>query len=124
VFNTIIYNWKNTWRYSAGINYNIPDQWKLRAGVAFDQTVVRNQADREARLPDSDRLWLAAGARYRPNGPCLLVKTCWIDVALSYVRPKDAPVDRNNGSTERFGLLSGSFSSDVFIIGLQATAPF
>jgi long-chain fatty acid transport protein len=118
------YNWRDTWRLSAGANYSLRD-WKLRAGIAWDQTVVTDDVYRDARLPDADRLWLALGARYAPSGKCLLTDRCWYDFSLTYVQPRDATlVNRNNGSTATYGLLNGSYASRVLIIGLQATLAF
>ena len=50
-------NFKDTWRFAAGVNYQYSDKVVLRAGVAYDQSPV-NDTDRSARLPDNDRTWL------------------------------------------------------------------
>ncbi len=39
---------------SAGANYWVNDQWKLRCGIAWDQSPVQD-AERTPRLPDADR---------------------------------------------------------------------
>ena len=57
-------NFKDTWRFSAGVNYQYNDKTVLRAGVAYDQSPV-NDIDRSARLPDNDRTWLTIGGRYK-----------------------------------------------------------
>jgi long-chain fatty acid transport protein len=57
-------NFKDTWRYAAGVNYQYSDKVVLRAGVAYDQSPV-NDTDRSVRLPDSDRTWLSVGTRYK-----------------------------------------------------------
>ena len=43
-------NFKDTWRYSAGVNYYYDEKTVLRAGVAYDQSPVNN-VDRGPRLP-------------------------------------------------------------------------
>ena len=60
---TLPTNWSDTWRFSIGANYIHDARWKFRLGLAYDQTPT-NDADRTARLPDEDRLWVAFGAQY------------------------------------------------------------
>ncbi len=52
----------NAWRVGVGGEYAASERWLLRAGVAYDTTPVQD-AYRTPRLPDSDRTWLAFGAR-------------------------------------------------------------
>ncbi len=63
--NSLSYNFQDTWRVGLGANYQYNDQWKLRVGTAWDQSPVKSAADRTMTLPDSDRLWLAFGAKYK-----------------------------------------------------------
>jgi long-chain fatty acid transport protein len=46
-----------------GASFALSEQIALRAGVAFDETPVPD-ATRGPQLPDSDRTWLAVGARW------------------------------------------------------------
>ena len=43
-------NFKDTWRYSAGVNYYYDEKTVLRAGIAYDQSPVNN-VDRWAASP-------------------------------------------------------------------------
>lgn len=65
--NSLSYNFRDTWRIGVGANYQYNDAWKFRVGTAWDQTPVRSPADRTMTLPDSDRIWLAFGAKYKIN---------------------------------------------------------
>ena len=56
-------NFKDAWRVAVGANYRLDEQWKFRAGLAYDQSPVQD-AYRTSRLPDADRTWLALGAQY------------------------------------------------------------
>ena len=57
------HGWRDTWRLSLGGEHrHVP--WTLRAGLAWDQSPVRDAAHRYPRLPDADRTWLAAGLGY------------------------------------------------------------
>lgn len=119
LLNQVVYDWQDTWRFAAGVNYGGISGWLLRAGIAYDQSVIRNDANRDPRLPDSARVWLTAGARHG------LQADTWLDVAVSYVQPKDAPlVGHNNGSTAAYGLLNGDYRSRVAIVSLQVTKSF
>lgn len=72
-------NWTNTVRYSVGMNYQLNEQFKLRAGVAYDGSPV-STANRTPSLPDNDRLWLSGGLNWK------LSPKNSVDLALSYVK--------------------------------------
>jgi long-chain fatty acid transport protein len=107
-------NFRDTWRASVGANYRYSDTWTFRGGLAYDQSPVR-EADRTPRLPDNDRTWVALGVQYRYS-PQIAV-----DLAYSHIFIKDPTINQNAGSTAANGLISGTYSSDVNIVGLQLT---
>lgn len=76
---TLSYNFEDTWRVGIGANYILNDAWKLRIGTAYDKSPVKNDADRTMTLPDSDRTWLAFGARYT------LSKETSVDLGYSHI---------------------------------------
>jgi long-chain fatty acid transport protein len=114
VLSTTPENFRNTWRGSIGANYRYNDTWTFRGGLAYDQSPVRDEF-RTPRLPDNDRTWLALGAQYKfsPN--------LSLDVAYAYIWVKDPNINQNEGSTAANGLISGSYKSNVNILGLQLT---
>lgn len=57
-------SWRETWTISFGADYYLNENWTLRAGTAWDQSPVRNKYHRTVRIPDSNRVWLSAGASY------------------------------------------------------------
>ncbi len=73
------YNFKDTWRLGLGAGYQMNEKWKLRFGVAWDEAPVQRAADRTMTLPDSDRTWLALGARYTLN------RNASIDVGYAHI---------------------------------------
>lgn len=106
------WNFKNTWRISGGANYHYSDKWVFRGGIAYDQS-PSNDTDREPRLPDNNRTWLALGAHYNwtPN---------WeFDVAYAYIFVQDPSLNQNGGSAAANGLVKGSYNSSVNILGAQ-----
>ena len=58
--------WRDTNFYSVGTSYMLDEQWKLRLGLAYDQSAVRLQ-HRTPRIPDTDRVWYSAGLGYQYN---------------------------------------------------------
>ena len=114
VLQTTPENFRNTWRGSVGANYRYSDAWTLRGGLAYDQSPVRD-AQRTPRLPDNDRTWVALGAQYKYS-PAIAVDFAW-----AYIFVRDPSINQNEGSTAGNGLISGSYKSNVNIVGLQLT---
>jgi long-chain fatty acid transport protein len=110
-------NFKNVWRVSAGANYYVDDNWKLRGGIAWDQSPVQD-AERTPRLPDADRFWLAGGAQYT------YAKQWKFDVGLAYEWVQSGSTNQNAGSTQQFGLIKGDYDVSAFILGGQVSYSF
>jgi long-chain fatty acid transport protein len=104
-------NWKDTYRYSVGVNYHYSNKLTLRGGVAFDQRAASDEF-RTARIPDEDRTWLAFGAQYR------LSERSRIDVGYAHLFVKDASLDE--GAIN----LSGTYDASVDILSAQLTVNF
>ncbi len=111
-------NFKDTWRYSVGVNYNYDEKTVLRAGVAYDQSPVNN-VDRGPRLPDNDRTWLTIGGRYKYSSALNF------DVAAGYIFVKDPSINSTAGvlglppSIAATGLVNGEYSNHVIIVSGQ-----
>ncbi len=108
-------NWRNTVRVSAAVNYRYNDTWKLRAGVAYDQTPVVSEF-RTARIPDADRTWLAFGAQYKPTR-----QDTW-DFGYAHLFVRDASI--NKAEPPVGGTLIGNYSNDVNILSVQYSRSF
>jgi len=111
---TFAFNFDNTWRASIGANYKLDGAWTLKFGVAYDQTPVPNAESRTVRLPDSDRYWLSAGAKYRlsPSGV--------VDFGYTFIKARDASIDSNQGTGPiGAGLVNGSYKASVHLLGVQ-----
>lgn len=59
-------HWRNSWLASVGADYRINTKWTVRGGLAYDQTPTQD-AYRDPRIPDADRVWLSLGASYKAN---------------------------------------------------------
>lgn len=109
--------WEDTWRYAVGATYQLNDQWKLRGGVAYDETNVPDST-RTARLPDSDRTWVAIGAQWKPGG-------AWVvDVGYAHLFADDATLNQNDGNAVARGFLIGEQTSAVDIVSAQVAYKF
>jgi long-chain fatty acid transport protein len=103
--------WHDTWRYAVGATYEVRGGITLRAGVAHDQTPVPD-ATRTPRLPDSDRIWTAFGARW-DRGPLT------VDFGYAHLFGDTVPMDQNGGNAVAAGVLRGKQVADVEVMGLQ-----
>jgi long-chain fatty acid transport protein len=79
-------NYRNTWSASAGAEYQLTPQLKLRGGVKVDQTPTIN-GFRDTRVPDGNRTWVSAGLNYK------LAENVGVDVGYSHIFLKSEPID-------------------------------
>ena len=110
-------NFKNVWRVSGGANYYLDDKWKLRGGIAWDQSPVQD-AQRTPRLPDADRFWLAGGAQYTYD------RNWKFDVGVAYEWVQSGSSDQNAGSTAQYGLIKGNYDVSAWLVGAQVSYAF
>lgn len=114
------YNFKDTWRYGIGLNYQLNDQWKLRTGIAYDEAPVKSDADRTMTLPDSDRTWLSFGARYS------LSKASSVDVGYTHLFFKNASTSRAVAptGTPTYQTIRGDFDTSADLFSVQYNQKF
>lgn len=114
--------WRNTYRISFGANYRYSDKWKIRMGIAYDQTPVKDEL-RHPSLPDSDRTWLTVGAQYQLN------PNARVDFGYAHLFIKDGSILDNGGSPQPTnslvrGVLTGNYSNSTDILGVQYSQSF
>ena len=83
-------NYKNSWSYAIGVDYDITPVWTMRGGVQIDKTPTRD-GFRDARVPDADRINFALGTSFK------VTESITLDAAASYLDLKDATIDRPGG---------------------------
>jgi len=111
-----IENWRDAWRFAGGANYKHSEQWKFRAGIAYDETPV-SDVYRTVRIPDNNRTWLALGVQYH------LSPQTAIDLGYAHVFFRSGSI--NQVFPPRSGLnVTGFFKDAVDIVGLQYTHSF
>ncbi|MEW5755778.1 MAG: outer membrane protein transport protein [Pseudomonadota bacterium] len=110
-------DWDNSWRYALGVNYQLNDQWLLRAGAALDQSPIPNAEHRTPRIPDSDRRWLAIGASYKSS------ERLSFDVGYAHLFVSDTKINNTLEVKPPFDALNatlkGEYESSVDILSVQ-----
>jgi long-chain fatty acid transport protein len=109
-------NWDSAWFYALGVEYQADDHWTLRAGTAFDGTPVPD-ATRGPRIPDNDRTWIAAGARYHASD-------C-VDVSFStshlFLPSSDVHLTQLVAANAVRGNLDGRTKGSVDVVAVQVS---
>jgi long-chain fatty acid transport protein len=115
----------DSWRVGLGVNYQLNGQWKLRGGIAYDNTPVKDEF-RTPRLPDTDRTWLGIGAQYAMS------KQLVIDFGYVYIFAKDGssnlpnidPAPPSGFRASPKGTLVGNYEANVNILSAQVRYSF
>lgn len=115
-------DFKNSYSLALGAEWKQTDDLTLRTGVQFDQTPTTD-AERNARIPDSNRYLLSLGATYALN------KNFAIDAAATHIFMNNANVNLTDtiyGGTAAAttNLLQGSSENMINIVSLQANVKF
>ncbi|MDO7843795.1 OmpP1/FadL family transporter [Sphingomonas immobilis] len=84
-------NYRDTWSFAGGVDYDISPKLTLRAGVQHDQTPTSN-GNRDARVPDNNRWNFSGGASYN------LSERFTIDAAATYIAIDDAVINRTTAA--------------------------
>ena len=108
---------KDTWRVALGANYQLNEAVKLKFGIAYDQTPIKDAEHRLTSLPDNDRTWFSAGVQWKPS------KTSVLDVGGAYLYVRDAAIN-NAGTSPVQGLVKGSYDDSAWILGAQYSMAF
>jgi long-chain fatty acid transport protein len=112
-------DFRDTWRIAVGANYKLNDAWKLKVGLAYDQTPVKGATSRLVSLPDNDRTWFSLGAQWKPS------KATTLDFGAAYLLVKDAPVDNNqNSALTGNNRVTGTYDNSAVILGAQFSMAF
>jgi long-chain fatty acid transport protein len=113
------FDFRDAWRVALGLNYHRSSNWTFKGGLAWDQAPVTD-SNRTVRLPDTDRVWLAIGAKYRFG------KSSAIDVGYAHLFVSDADIDRTRTQfgTALSTTVNGSYDTSIDIFSVQLTYTF
>lgn len=109
-------NWRDTNFFALGASYQIDDQWKLRLGVAYDESAVK-KADRTPRIPDSNRIWYSAGLNYQYS------ENLTFDMAYTVIQAKEATVDLADVPGKQRGV-HAEYTNSVKLWGISLNYKF
>ncbi len=117
-------NWEDTVTTSIGINYHVNNSWTVRAGYSHDESPVPD-ADRTARIPDSDRDWITFGASVQTGN------NMTIDFGYAHLTGDDASIGETTviagpptSPVVVRSALSGSYEGSADIFGIQLQKRF
>ncbi|MBS1143969.1 MAG: transporter [Proteobacteria bacterium] len=103
------FNYDNSWRFAWGAGYKATDAAKLKFGIAFDRTPVRNEY-RSPRVPDNNRLWLSVGGQWNAGSYGK------VDLGYSYLYVMDPSISQPG--------LQGKYDASAHILGMQYSVGF
>lgn len=114
---TLEADFQDTWRVALGANYTLNDALKLKFGVAYDESPVKDKQRRLTSLPDNDRTWFTVGGQWKLDA----AKT--LDLGVAYLYVPDTKIDNDQTAAGR-GRVTGEYSSSVWIVGAQYSIAF
>lgn len=110
-------DFRDSTRVAVGVNYQYRGDLKLKFGLAYDQTPVKDASTRLVSLPDNDRTWLSAGAQWNVG------KDAVLDLGATYLLLKNSQID-NNQLVDGRGRVTGEYSANAWIFGVQYSRAF
>lgn len=107
------FEWRDTYFAALGAEFKLNDAWKLRGGVAYDETPT-SLAHRTPRLPDANRIFYSVGATWTMSDA--------FDVNFAYTRinPRDPKIDTTSGGSR----VAGDFDGNANLFGVSAQYRF
>lgn len=114
----VIGNWDDGWFFSAGLEYDYSPALTLRGGIAYEISPIQDATQRLLPLPDTDRVWLSAGASYQYS------ETTSFDFGYSHVFFEDGGIDRGllSDPGDDFPRFTADVenSANIFSVGMKS----
>lgn len=111
----VVGQWDDGWFFSAGLEYDYSPLLTLRGGVAYERSPIQEAEQRLLPLPDSDRVWLSAGATYKYSEHTTL------DFGYSHVFFEDATLDRGLLANDDVRFTADvENSANIFSVGMKS----
>jgi long-chain fatty acid transport protein len=108
------FEWQDSYFAAVGAEYKLNDSWKLRGGVAYDESPTSIE-HRTPRLPDANRLFYSVGATWAMSDA--------FDLNFAYTRiePRDPKVNTPTGG---LGRVVGDYDGNANLFGVSAQYRF
>lgn len=115
-------NWHDSYQFALGGLYQVSDEWRLRSGVAWEQSVVSSY-HRALVMPDAERTWLTFGAGYQ------VTSNVSIDAGLAYIMGKKASIAEPTDLADQeqaafYGAFTGYSKTTAWLVGIQSSYTF
>ena len=106
-------DFKDVWSYAAGSEYQVTPAFTLRAGFMIEDSPV-NDAFASPRIPDGDRLWLAAGFSSQVS------ERADLHFGVNYVLNETREIDQSGAAPENLlrGSAAAEIDSSLLVLGL------
>lgn len=111
----VIQNYQTTWAFAIGGEYDLNEDWVVRAGYQHDATPTTDEY-RTSRTPDGDRNWFSAGATYN------LMPNLELDMAATYIDISDETINLSRNSS--LANISADTEGSVGILALGLNYKF
>jgi long-chain fatty acid transport protein len=109
------FEYNDGWFFSAGGEFDVTPRLTARAGVGYELSPLDDE-NRNFRLPDNDRLWLAAGGSFKAS------ERFSVDLGYTYIQAADTDlVAAPAGGPIANGPFSGEADSHVHILAAGLT---
>jgi long-chain fatty acid transport protein len=105
-------DWTDVMRYSLGVIYQLDADVKLRTGIAFDQSPIKNKYLRTPRIADSNRTWLSFGVGYK------ITEDFDFDFAYTRIMTDSPAIEASDADTGAH-VLKGKFDVAIDIVSMQ-----
>lgn len=116
-------HFRNTSRWSLGFEHYYDKDWTFRVGGAWDPSPTQDEY-RTARIPDADRVWVAAGATYQWSDD-LKVDLGYAHLFFDDVTVNDSgPVSTASGLNVTSVNLQANFHTHADLLGIQISYKF
>lgn len=112
---TVPQHFRNTFNYALGLEDKLTDEVKLRCGLGYDITPVKN-AYRNVQMPDNNRYIIAFGGHYQAS------KTLGLDAAWNHIFMNKAHVNPPSQQTgDEVVSTDGSVKGGADVFGAELT---
>ncbi len=105
-------NWEDTFRFSAGATYLLGEKWKLRGGLAYDQTPITSKYYRTPTIPGNSRTWLSFGCGYQ------MTEMLGFDFGYSHLFVEDSDLIHDNMPQQELVATIEEGGADIISLGL------
>lgn len=114
-------DWKDVWCLRLGGQYQLSDQWKVKAGYLYDKNPVKEERF-ETRIPDSDRQGISIGVGYAKGNIS-------VDAAYLYLRFNNRTISNSLADNDANLLtpddsLNGTYKSQAHLAGITVGYKF